>query len=120
MVSTQGSPGSGQTLADVISYCVSHEFNEACTDRDEKGFTTGDCEIGDICEDFGASSCCSTFTYGNWQVEYYWSNWDGSCIQGDSPVSVRSFLSALHLNPSAGLRRARLPVVGIDQIAARM
>jgi hypothetical protein len=114
------SPGPGQSFAQAISYCVSHEFNEACSDRDGKGYTTPTCEIGDICEQFGQNQCCSTFTYGNWQVEYYWSNWDGSCIQGDSPVSVRSFLSALHLNPSAGLRRARLPVVGIDQIAARM
>jgi hypothetical protein len=120
VVGTSVTPGAGQSLAEAISYCVSHELNEACSDRDGKGYTTPTCEIGDICEQFGQSQCCSTFAYGDWQAEYYWSNWDETCIQGSNPVSVRRFLAALSLSPSGGLRQTGMPVVGIDQIAARM
>jgi hypothetical protein len=121
VVGTTGvTPGPDQTFGQAISYCVSHEFCEACSNRDGNGYTTSSCEIGDICEQFGQQKCCSTFKYGDWQAEYYWSNWDGTCIQGDSPVSVRRFLAALGLSPSNGLRQTGLSVIGIDSIAARL
>jgi len=33
-----------------ISMVIGHELAEAFTERDDNGFTTGPCEIGDICE----------------------------------------------------------------------
>ena len=109
---------SGFDFAKSLAYIVSHELNEAFTDRDFLGFNldvscsistgphTDNCEIGDICEQTGgATSCCSVFKYKGWSIEYYWSNWDNKCIQGDAPVSLKQFLHAIGVNGSIGLRR---------------
>jgi hypothetical protein len=85
----------GLEFAQSRAYIVSHELIEAATDRDGSGFTTTNCEIGDICEATGASSCCSTYDYQGWQVESYWSNWDNKCIRGDQPLSLRRLLAIL-------------------------
>ena len=55
-----------------LAFIVSHELDEAFTDRDGKGFVTNnDCEIGDICESRGTNPCCFTFSYRGWSVEQY-------------------------------------------------
>lgn len=103
------------------SFIVSHELNEAFTDRDDKGFVTdGGCEIGDICETRGTNPCCFTFSYKGWSVEQYWSNWDNNCINGDQPVSVRKFLNVIVVDGSGGLRQLQSNVINVDFVASRM
>jgi hypothetical protein len=96
----------GLKFAQSRAYIVSHELIEAATDRDGNGFTTTSCEIGDICQATGASSCCSTYDYQGWQVESYWSNWDNKCIRGDEPLSLRRLLAILVIQVPADLQGA--------------
>jgi|SRR5689334_7291743 hypothetical protein len=106
-----------------LAFIVSHELNEAFTDRDNQGFTTDDgCEIGDICEsrDPVCSSCCITVPYRSWKVEQYWSNWDNNCINADQPVSLRKFLNAIAVDGSGGLRQLQSSIINVDFVASRM
>ena len=67
VILTNSAPQTSATsFVSSLAYIVSHELNEAFTDRDGKGFTTQEgCEMGDICEsrDPNCASCCTTFTY---------------------------------------------------------
>jgi hypothetical protein len=121
-------------LVNSLGYIVSHELDEAFTNRDTQGFSvdTGpcptnpqgnNCEIGDICETRSAG-CCTMVDYNvdnrTWRVERYWSNWDNNCINGDQPVSVKKFLQAIGVNGSTGLLQLHSNVINIDFVASRM
>lgn len=103
---------SGKLLIDSVSYCVSHEIGEMLTNRDGRGYHNGKCEIGDLCEQLG------NYDYRGWQVEQYWSQWDNACIKGDSPVSLRRFLSARGIT-SRSLKALQTQVVNIEFIASQ-
>src|SRR5581483_8885649 len=110
----------GRKFAQSRAYILSHELVEACSNRDGHGYTTGACEIGDICETRGSDSCCKTYDYRGWLVEYYWSNWDNDCIKGDQPVSILKFLSAIGIDGRLGLRQLAAADISIDYIASRV
>jgi hypothetical protein len=108
---------SGTAFMQKISYCVSHEVAEACSDRDDRGWRARNgCEIGDICE------LQPRFTLTNtWRVEQYWSAWDTGCISGAAPVSLGRFAAAVGVDVQGrGLRALQMPVISIDSIAARV
>jgi hypothetical protein len=102
---------SGKAFIEAVSYCVSHEIAEAVTSRDGRGYHKGACEIGDLCEQTG------THDYRGWHVEQCWSQWDSACVNGENPVSVRRFLTAVATPGS--LRALHTPVVNIEYIASR-
>ena len=108
---------SGTTLVNGISYCMSHEMAEAVTSRDGRGYHNGSCEIGDLCE-AGKSGSIKTFRYRNWDVEQYWSEWDRSCINGDTPVSLRRFLQASK-RTGGSLRALGTPAINVEYIASQ-
>lgn len=103
---------SGAAFIKSVSYCVSHEIAEAVASRDGRGFHKGDCEIGDLCEQTG------NHDYRGWQVEQYWSQWDGSCINGESPVSLQSFLRVRGV-AGGSLRALNTPTINVEYIAAQ-
>jgi hypothetical protein len=124
---------SDMAFARSLAYIVSHEFNEAFTDRDFNGFNlnvtcsdnagttrTDNCEIGDICEQINQPRCCTTFNYKGWMIEWYWSNWHNSCIQGNSPVSIKKFLNVIDIDGSRGLRQLNTNKINIDFIADKI
>jgi hypothetical protein len=115
IVSTSGAtPGTGTMFANSFAYCVSHELDEAFSDRDNQGFIAENgCEIGDICE------TKTFFPYRGWMVEQYWSNWDSSCIQGDQPVSLRKYLRSIGFDASHGLRSLHTPVINLEYMALK-
>jgi hypothetical protein len=63
-------PIAGEELIKRVSYCVSHEINEAVTSRDGRGYHKGSCEIGDLCE-ADSSGKIFTYPYRGWNVERY-------------------------------------------------
>jgi hypothetical protein len=108
---------SGQAFLQRISYCISHELAEACSDRDDRGWRADNgCEIVDICE------TQSRYLYnGAWRVEQYWSNWDTRCIRGDQPVSLRQFAAALDIDVQRhGVRALRMATINLDTMAERV
>jgi hypothetical protein len=102
-----------------VAFCVGHELVEAFSDRDEQGFKSPNCEIGDICE-ADSSGKIITFSYRGWDVEPYWSNWDNSCINGDQPVNLRDFLKAINFDVSQGLSALNAPVINLQFMATRL
>ncbi len=113
----------GTDFANAIAYCVSHELAEACSDRDELGYRTDTCEIGDICEKNNGSMVTDnifTFDYQGWSVEQYWSNCDNTCIQGNQAVSVRKFLRSIGVDGNRGLRSLNTPVISLASLAAKV
>lgn len=115
---------SGDSLIRSMAFCISHEMNEAFTDRDSHGYRASNgCEIGDLCEAFGSTSGgATTFPYQGFGVERYWSNWDHGCIQGDNPVRLSKFLKAAapHGAVPPGVRWLGMSKIGLDTIAARV
>jgi hypothetical protein len=104
-----------KTFINSIAFCVSHELNEAFSNRDQQGFKSESCEIGDICE------TKPFYVYNtDWTVEQYWSQWDNNCINGDGPVSIKKFLKAIGFNSRNGLRSLGTPVINIQFIASKM
>jgi hypothetical protein len=76
-------PSNEREFVNSCTWCVSHEMVEAFTNRDGKGFHVNDCEIGDICEcgkgaDDAKAPIIKTLV-GEWWVETYWDNDNGSC-----------------------------------------
>jgi hypothetical protein len=104
-----------------LSLCVSHEIAEALSDRDDEGFVAKNlgvkkdksCEIGDTCEQ-------NSFTYRDWSVEQYWSNWDNNCIDGVQTVSLRKYLAEIHFDTNRGLRALGTATINTDYIAVTM
>lgn len=104
-----------KTFIQSLGGIVSHELNEAFSNRDQQGFTGGGCEIGDICE------LKDTYDYsGDWKVQQYFSQWDNSCIHGDAPVSLRKFLGAISFDINQGLRSLGTSVINTQFIASKM
>jgi hypothetical protein len=115
---------SGDSLIRSIAFCISHEMNEAFTDRDSNGYIASNgCEIGDLCETFGSPSGNVTmFPYQGFNIERYWSNWDHGCIEGNRPVRLSTFLKAAapHGAVPPGVRWLGMSKIGLDSIAARV
>lgn len=116
---TGATQNTGQQFISSVSYCVSHELVEAFSDRDGQGFKANSdngCEIGDICEKK------LFFTYRGWTlaIEQYWSNWDNTCIQGDQPISLRTFLNEIGFDPKVGLRSLHTSVINRAYIASKV
>lgn len=103
---------SGAKFIRSVSYCVSHEIAEAVTSPDGRGYHKGNCEIGDLCEQTG------THRYRGWDVEQYWSQWDRKCINGEEPVSLRSFLKARGI-AGGRLRDLRAGTINVEFIASQ-
>jgi hypothetical protein len=88
---------------------IGHELVEACNDPlfpDRK-------ELGDPCQNN------ATVPYRGWQVQTYWSNWDNGCINGDKPISIRKFLTALNIQ-TGRLSALHTSVINVDYIASRL
>jgi hypothetical protein len=114
-----------------LSPCVGHELAESFTDRDNQGYistactnpdgSTQTCEIGDICENKASFSYQRPGSLQTWNVEQYWSGWDNSCVKGNSPVSMKRFLSAINFDyQHLGLRSLGTPTINIQYVASRM
>lgn len=103
---------SGEAFIQSVSYCVSHEIAEAVTSRDGRGYYKGACEISDLCEQV------ATHDYRGWQVEQYWSQWDGRCINGEDPVSITSFLRARGIK-GGSLMSLHSKTINVEYIASQ-
>jgi hypothetical protein len=115
LIRTDSAPtNSGIDFIKSVSGIVSHEIVEAITNRDGNGYRNDDngCEIGDLCEQFG------THDYRGWQVEQYWSQWDGRCINGENPVSLRQFLKVRGIT-TGRLNDLHTTTVSIEYIATQ-
>jgi len=113
-----------------ICTAVSHELVELFTDRDGQGYVSGSCqnpdgsaitcEIGDICEQHVYSYRRSASS-PRWPVQQYWSGWDNGCVHGESPVSVKKFLTEIgfdyQIHPLSVLGTS---TISIPYIASRM
>jgi hypothetical protein len=100
-----GAPNDG---AYGIAAKVAHELVEQFADRNGT-FK----EIGDPCNN-------TTVNYRGWSIQQYWSEWDGACINGDAPVSMRKFLSATGFDFNKGLLSLGKKVINVDYIASVM
>jgi len=110
-----------RAFMNALAPLTGHELCEAFTNRDGKGYISDKgCEIGDICELDTSTGNLSTFTYRRWDIEPYWSQWDNSCVHGDSAVSVRRFLQVVNFDLTQGLRALNTDEVGLRYIASRM
>ena len=116
---TSADRASGEAFIKKVSFCVSHEINEAVTSRDGRGHFKGACEIGDLCEQTGTHKypSPSSLTADGWDVQQYWSEWDRACINGENPISLRRFLQAVQ--SPGDLRALHTPVINIEYIASR-
>jgi hypothetical protein len=111
-----GTPSRAQSFAKGLSHIVSHELVEQLADRNNS-FE----EIGDPCQYNG------DFTYRGWSVQQYVSDWDKSasnasgCINGDNPVSLKRFLSAVGFDYTQnGVRQFGASTISLDYIAVTM
>jgi hypothetical protein len=104
-----GPPSSGITFVNCFAQKVAHELAEQFSDRNGS-FK----EIGDPCLNNGD-------TYRGWAIQQYWSDWDNSCINGDNPVSLKKFLTAIGFDfKNKGLLSLGTPTISIDYIALTM
>src|SRR5262245_2992911 len=89
-----GAPASStQAFVKGVAGNVGHELVEQFVDRNYS-FE----EIGDPCNN-------NYFTYRGWSVQQYHSDWDNACINGDNPVSLKQFLTAIKFDfQKSGLR----------------
>jgi hypothetical protein len=120
LVDANGNPltSSAQAFANAVAGTVGHELVEQLADRNGS-FE----ELGDPCN-------CRGATYRGWSVQPYWSEWgntnEGSkwdihCVNGDSPISLKQFLSAIGFDfNTKGLRSLGTSVINIDYIALTM
>lgn len=96
-------------VADGVAPTICHELAEQFVDRNGTYK-----EIGDPCAN-------NAEQYLGWSIQQFYSVWDGNeCVNADEPVSVRSFLKAIGLNPSSGLRALGASPVNVDCIALTM
>jgi hypothetical protein len=110
-----GPASSASAFVSGVSPKIAHELVEQLADRN--GLFK---ELGDPCNN-------TLVTYRGWSVQQYHSDWDTStanpqgCINGDNPVSVRRFLTAIGFNvQNNGLRALGTPTIDIDFIASTM
>jgi hypothetical protein len=104
-----GPPSSTAAFLNGVAPKVSHELVEQFADRNGS-FE----ELGDPCNN-------NYFPYRGWTVEQYYSDWDQGCINGDSPVSLKRFLTAIQFDfQHKGLRALGASTINIEFIASTM
>jgi len=112
IVKTNDTGHDPSTLAFVngVSKTSCHEIVEQCADINGSWGEVGDSPCNDI-----------LVTYRGWTVQPYWSDWANGCQNGDSPVSMRSFLNSIGFNiQKNGLRSLKTNVINIPFIAKTM
>jgi hypothetical protein len=108
-----GPPTSTDAFVNNVGPKVSHELVESFVDRNG---SFGPGEIGDNC-----NNTDKFYTYRGRTVEQYYSFWDNGCINGDNPVSLKRFLTAINFDfQHHGLRSLGTSVINIDYIATTM
>lgn len=104
-----GDPSTRAFVSPGIAQKVAHELVEQFVDRDGS-FK----ELGDPCLN-------NSVDYRGWTIQQYWSDWDNTCINGDNPVSLKKFLTAIGFDfKNEGLRSLGTPTISIDYIALTM
>jgi hypothetical protein len=113
-----GPASDAQNFVNNLAQKVCHELVEQLVDRDGS-FE----EVGDPCQCRGAS-------YRGWSVQPYWSEWGNAddssawnkhCVNGDSPISLKQFLSEIGFDfKTKGLASLGTSVINIDYIALTM
>lgn len=101
-------PSSGHSFAQNIAAVVGHELVETFVDRDG-----GAKEVGDDCNS-------NYFQYKDWPVQMYWSEWSGSCVCGNQPISVLDFLRRSGNGTVKNLLKLKAKVINCDYIANTM
>lgn len=114
----RGPVSDSQNFVNNLAQITCHELVEQLVDRNGS-FE----EIGDPCQ-------CRGATYRGRSVQPYWSEWgnvtsgnawDQHCVSGDSPISLKQFLSAIGFDfNTKGLRTLGTSVINIDYIALTM
>jgi len=93
---------------------ICHEFVEQCADRNGTFAELGDNTKTNKCND-------TLVNYRGWAVQKYLSEWDAGCINGDAPVSLRRFLTAINFDfQHNGLRSLGAPTINVQFIALTM
>jgi hypothetical protein len=97
-------------VSEGIAPNVGHELAEQFVDRNNSYK-----EIGDPCIN-------NLFQYRGWTLQQYYSVWDGNmCINGDKPVSLRKFLTAIGFDlKNKGLRSLGAATIDVAFIALKM
>jgi hypothetical protein len=110
-----GPPIAGLAFVNNFAQKVAHELAEQFVDRNGT-FE----EVGDPCSNNPAN-------YRGWNVQQYVSDWDKSaanpngCINGDNPVSLKRFLTAINFDFQHNrLRSLGTSIINIDYIATTM
>jgi hypothetical protein len=110
-----GPPSSTLAFVNGVAPKVSHELVEQLADRNGT-FE----ELGDPCNN-------TLVTYRGWSVQQYHSDWDttptnpNGCINGDNPVSLKRFLTAIGFDfQHRGLRSLGTSIINIDYVATTM
>lgn len=110
-----GPPSAAAAFVNGVAIKICHELVEQFVDRNGT-FE----EIGDPCNS-------TSVTYRGFNVQQYHSDWDTSpsnkcgCINGDSPVSLKRFLTAINFDfKGKGLSALGTPILNIDFIARTM
>lgn len=98
-----------QDVTPGVAPTICHELVEQLADRNGT-FK----EIGDPCNN-------NAVVYRGWNIQQYWSDWDNNCINGDAPVSLKKFLTALGFDfTHKGLRALGTPIINLNYIALTM
>jgi hypothetical protein len=93
---------------------VCHEFAEQCADRNGTFAEIGDNTTKNKCND-------TELVYRGWVVQKYLSAMDGTCINGDDPISLKKFLGALGFDfQHKGLRSLGTPAINTEVLAVMM
>jgi hypothetical protein len=93
---------------------ICHEFVEQCADRNGTFAELGDNTTKNRCND-------TVVNYRGWAVQKYLSVWDGTCINGDDPVSLKMFLKAIDFDfRRNGLRSLRASTINTEFVALTM
>ena len=104
-----GDPSTRDFVSSALAPKVAHELVEQFADRNGS-FK----ELGDPCND-------TSIVYRGWDIQQYWSVWDNTCINGDNPVSLKKFLTAIGFDfKNKGLRSLGTPIISVDYIALTM
>jgi|SRR5271166_103577 len=104
-----GPASATQSFVNGVSPKISHELVEQLADRNGS-FE----ELGDPCNN-------TLVNYRGWSVQQYHSDWDNTCINGDNPVSLKRFLTAINFDfQNNGLLSLGTSAISINYIATTM
>lgn len=110
-----GPPSPALPFVNGVALTIGHELVEQLVDRNGR-FE----EVGDPCIN-------NQVSYRGWSVQQYHSDWDTSpanpsgCINGDNPVSLERFLTAIGFDyHHRGLKALGTATINLDYIAAKM